>query len=111
MDCKHFPKFSQCDCFSLPEHLHFCGGEEHMNNYEFELSAMCPVHAELTDVYMVTIRTAQTIPVEDILTFCERYKKQQIMQEDMTKQIAVGLGVHVTTVGMHAGVKVTCEEP
>lgn len=72
---------------------------------------MCPIHAELTDVYQLTIRTAITIPVEDILKFVAQFQTKQIFQEDMTQEIAVGLGVHAETVGVHSGVTVRSVAP
>lgn len=79
--------------------------------YEFELRAVCPIHAELIDVYSVRITSQSIVKVEDILAFVAKYERMQIFQETMTQEIAVGLGVRVRTVGMHAGVKVTCEAP
>lgn len=82
-----------------------------MNVYQLEVRARCPIHAELTDMYSVTIRTNALITVEVILDFFRQYKQKQIFQELLTQEAAVGLGAHVETVGIHAGVKVTCTAP
>lgn len=82
-----------------------------MNTYELEVRAMCPIHAELIDVYAVRISTDATIKVETILEWFDRYLQRQIFQEDLTRESAVGLGAHVETVGIHAGVRVTCVAP
>lgn len=82
-----------------------------VNKYELELRAICPVHENLIDVYELTITTSDLIEVEKIIEFVSKYKTQQIFQEKLTSEIAVGLGAHVKTVGIHAGVKVTCEAP
>lgn len=81
------------------------------NTYELQLRAMCPIHKELTDVYSVVIRSDATVKVETILDFVKKYESAQILQEDLTQEISVGLGVHVETVGFHSGVKVTCVAP
>lgn len=81
------------------------------HTYELTVRAMCPIHAELIDTYQVTIRTDATIKVETILDWFQKYETQQILQEDMTKEAAVGLGAAVETVGWHGGVKVTCVAP
>ena len=81
------------------------------NVYQFAIRAQCPLHAELIDVYDVTIRTQATIKVESILQWFKQYESRQILQEDLTKESAVGLGVHVETAGIHSGVKVTSVAP
>lgn len=82
-----------------------------INVYELKVRAVCPIHAELIDVYDVTIRTPALIEVEKILEWFKRYENRQIFQEVLTQESAVGLGVSVEVVGMHAGVKVTCAAP
>jgi len=81
------------------------------NTYELEVRAVCPIHKELIDVYATTIRTSATLPVERILEIFQPYETQQIFQEALTQEVAVKLGAHVQTVGMHSGVKVTCQAP
>lgn len=81
------------------------------NLYEFEIRAVCPIHSELIDVYQVSISTDDILPVEQIVEFVKRYKGKQIFQEALTLEIATGLGVHVKTVGIHSGVKVTSVAP
>lgn len=82
-----------------------------MNTYRLQVRAMCPMHAELIDVYDVTLRTSATLPVETILNFIKRFETKQIFQEALTLEIAVGLGVHVETIGIHSGVEVRCTAP
>ena len=81
------------------------------NTYELEVRAVCPIHAELIDLYRVTITSSATIKVETILDWFKRYEAQQIYQEAMTRESAVGLGAHVETVGIHSGVTVRCVAP
>lgn len=82
-----------------------------VNAYELEVRAVCPVHAQLIDVYAVTIRSSATIPVERIVEWFKQYEGKQIFQESLTQESAVGLGAHIETVGTHSGVKVTCVAP
>ena len=81
------------------------------NRYELQVRAVCPIHAELIDVYDVIISTSTTIHVETILGWFKRYESRQIFQETMTQESAIGLGVHIQTIGIHSGVKVVCEAP
>lgn len=82
-----------------------------MNTYELEVRAICPHNKELIDVYDVTIQTNEIIKAETILEWFTRYSTRQVYQEDLTKESAVGLGARVTTVGIHAGVKITSIAP
>ncbi len=81
------------------------------NIYQLEVRAVCPIHENLTDVYAVTVRSAATIQVEKILEWFKQYESKQIFQEALTQESAVGLGAHVETVGIHAGVTVTSIAP
>ncbi len=81
------------------------------NIYRFECRAICPVHAELIDVYQVEVRSCSTIPVEKILEHFKQYETIQIFQEEMTKQAAVALGCAVNTRGVHSGVEVLSYAP
>lgn len=81
------------------------------NVYQLELRAVCPIHSHLVDVYQLTIHTEATIQVEKILSVISQYETRQIFQEAMTDELAVTLGAHVETIGVHAGVKVTCTAP
>jgi hypothetical protein len=72
---------------------------------------MCPIHADLIDVYQVTIRTSALIQVETILDFFEPFAAQQIYQEDLAAKAAVALGAQVEIVGMHSGVRVRSVAP
>jgi hypothetical protein len=76
-----------------------------------EVRAICPIHSELIDIYHVTIRSNTTIKVETIIEWFKKYESKQIFQESLTQETAVGLGVSVEIVGIHAGVKVTCVAP
>lgn len=81
------------------------------NRYELEVRAICPIHADLIDVYRVTVRSSALIQVETILECFKKYETQQIFQEVMTREAAVKLGAEVETVGIHAGVTVICRAP
>jgi hypothetical protein len=81
------------------------------NIYRFECRAICPIHAELIDVYQVEVRSCSTVPVEKILEHFAQYETVQIFQEDMTKKAAVALGCSVSTRGMHSGVEVISYAP
>lgn len=81
------------------------------NIYKFECRAMCPVHAELIDVYQVEVRCSATIPVERILEVFKPYETRQIFQEDMTRETCTALGGSVSTKGIHSGVEVISYAP
>jgi len=81
------------------------------NIYRFECRAICPVHADLIDVYQVEVRSASTVPVETILDHFKQYETTQIFQEEMTKKAATVLGCSVSTKGMHSGVEVISYAP
>lgn len=82
-----------------------------INIYKFECRAVCPIHADLIDIYQVEVRSCSTIPVEKILEHFARYETTQIFQEDMTKRAAVALGCAVHTTGMHSDVEVQSYAP
>lgn len=82
-----------------------------MNVYELELRARCPIHAELTDIYSVRLESESLVKVEDILEFMRRFSERQVFQEDVTREIAVGLGVKAQLVGLHSGVRITSTAP
>ena len=81
------------------------------NVYRFQCRAVCPIHAELIDVYDVEVRASVTIPVERILEVFAPYEKRQIFQEFMTQEAAVALGASVSTTGIHSGVEVISYAP
>lgn len=81
------------------------------NIYRLQVRAMCPIHADLIDVYDVEIRSGATLPVENILAHFKQYETQQIFQEEMTRKACVALGGSIKTVGIHSGVEVTSLAP
>lgn len=82
------------------------------NTYEIEVRAQCPVNPTDTDLYAFTIKSESLIEVEKITKFfADNAGKARVFQEALTQQCAVTLGAHVTSVGYHSGVKVTCEAP
>lgn len=81
------------------------------NTYEYQVRAQCPVNPSDTDLYDMMIRSESTIEVEKITEFFAKHAKENIFQEVLTQKCAVTLGAHVTSVGYHSGVKVTCEAP
>lgn len=82
------------------------------NTYEYEVRAQCPVNPSDTDLYAFTIRSQHLIEVEKIVEFFKANAgAQRVFQEALTNNCAVTLGAHVTSVGYHSGVKVTCEAP
>lgn len=81
-----------------------------ITRHEFHLDGMCPVD-ESTDRYDVVVVTSRLIPVEMVLKVArEVAANEPAYQEEITREIANRLGgVKVTTVGVHSGVKTTCE--
>jgi len=83
-----------------------------LNTYEYEVRAQCPVNPLDTDLYAFTIRSEGLIEVEKIVGFFkDNAGMQQVFQEVLTQKCAVTLGARVTSIGVHSGVKVTCEAP
>ena len=82
-----------------------------LNKYEVEVFARCPVTPSCVDVYAFTIETERVIEVEKIIAFFFGEKRKPVFQEALTRQCAVALGVRVTSVGYHSGVKVTSTAP
>ena len=81
-------------------------------SYEIEIHAQCPVNPTDTDLYSFVITSESIIEVEKIIAFFAAHAKQkEVFQEALTHKCAVSLGVHVTSVGWHSGVKVICEAP
>jgi len=80
--------------------------------YDVEVRAQCPVNPTDTDLYQFAIESETLIQVEKILAFFKANAgKEEVFQEDLTQQCAVTLGAHVTSVGWHSGIKVTCHAP
>lgn len=80
--------------------------------YQLDIKAQCPVNPSDTDVYAFTIESHTIIEVEKIIAFfAENGGTKAQFQEVLTQKCAVNLGAHVTSVGWHSGVKVTCEAP
>lgn len=82
-----------------------------MNVYALEVSAQCPVNDGERDLYQVTIRSMETIPVETILAFFAKYRDVKIYQEELTLKAATAIGAHVEITGIHSGVKVVSVAP
>lgn len=81
------------------------------NIYCFECRAVCPVEADLIDVYQVEVRSVSTVPVEKIIEHFAQYETTQIFQEDLTRKAALALGCSVSTTGMHSGIEVISYAP
>lgn len=82
------------------------------NRYEIEVRARCPVNPSDRDVYAFTIESESIIEVEKITAFfAAKAGGIAVFQETLTQQCAMALGVRVTSVGWHSGVKVTCQAP
>lgn len=74
--------------------------------HEMAFSRSCPVNDGI-DHYNLTISTTKLVKVEDILAAVEKLPAKAF-QEHLTSALASMLGVRVTTVGHHSGVKTTC---
>lgn len=80
--------------------------------YDIEVRAQCPVNPTDTDLYQFAIESENLIEVEKIAEFFAKNAGQkETFQEVLTQQCAVTLGAHVTSVGWHSGIKVTCHAP
>jgi hypothetical protein len=75
--------------------------------HELNFGCRCPVN-EGVDIYKVTIETNRVVMVEDILAAVAELP-EKAFQEDITIQLAATLRCHVTTIGIHSGVKTTCK--
>lgn len=75
-----------------------------MNTYKTIHRADCP-NGTLKDAYKITIRSQDTIMVEDILAALGN-APQAIFQEDLADQLRAQLGA-VTVSGWHHGVHIT----
>jgi hypothetical protein len=85
-----------------------------LTSYKLTGMIMCPIE----NVPIATLITVQanggTIMAEDLLQICRTVASAPILQEDFTKKLQSTLSapskgsVSVTTVGLHAGVEVTC---
>lgn len=81
------------------------------NTYRLEVQFACPVHDGQIDIYDVTITSPVMIPVEEIMEFFAKYRKERIYQEVLAIGAATALGAHVKIVGTHSCVLVTSEAP
>ena len=80
------------------------------NEYKLEVRARCPLHSNLTDVYLFIIRSDHIIMCETIKAFFAKHAgKNKVFQEDLTKLAAVTLGAKVRSEGLHDGVLIVCE--
>ena len=76
-----------------------------MNTYETTHRASCP-NGDLMDTYRITIRSQETIMVEDILRTLKD-SPAKIYQEDLATLLRAKLGAEVTVDGSHHGIKIT----
>jgi hypothetical protein len=82
------------------------------NLYCLQVRAQCPVNPSDTDLYEFEIRSENMILVESIIEFFKaNATKQNVYQEELTRQCAVTLGAKVTSTGWHSGIRVICESP
>lgn len=79
-------------------------------SYSLMVRCRCPVD-DLTDTYDVTIDSATTIKVEDILEITKPLASTKMFQEDLTAALARALGARVVTIGYHSGVLTTVTAP
>lgn len=75
--------------------------------HELSGACVCPVDGE-PDRYRITIEADAVIKVEAIIQTVSKLAKVKLFQEEFTARLARALGVTVTTIGFHSGVKTTC---
>lgn len=78
-----------------------------MNTYTTTHRAKCP-NGILMDEYAITIRSASTIIVEDLIAILKA-APSPIYQEDLADYLKAKLGCAVTVEGSHYGIHVRCE--
>tara|TARA_R110002020_G_scaffold386307_2_gene597077 strand:+ start:333 stop:611 length:279 start_codon:yes stop_codon:yes gene_type:complete len=77
-----------------------------LNVYKWSFRGTCPVDRG-SDKYDATLKTTETIIVEDLLEWCAKRKEEPIFQEDWTTDLAYTFAGKVTLVCWHrAGVKI-----
>jgi hypothetical protein len=81
------------------------------NIYTLQVRAACPVHDGQIDLYDVTIRSLEMIPVEKIIEFFRPYQQIKIYQEVLTLTASTAIGAQVELVGIHSGVTVRSSAP
>lgn len=82
------------------------------NLYEIQVKAQCPVNKDDIDLYFFTLESENLVEVEKIIAFFKkRAGTKHLFQEELTRQCATALGVKVTSIGYHSGVKVVCTAP
>ncbi len=74
--------------------------------HEFTMRAVCPVDGK-SDLYAVTVETDRLLKIEDILGEISAAAEEPDFQENITVDLARRLGAHVTTIGVHTGIKTT----
>ena len=72
--------------------------------HSLTVQARCPVDSQL-DTYEATFTASRVVKVEDILAAIKRVANRKVFQEDLTCQLARELGMSVTTIGYHSGVR------
>lgn len=78
-----------------------------MNTYKIKHRALCP-NGGLVDNYHITLRSVETILVEDILRHLSDMPKT-IYHEDLATILRNKIGCEVSVIGWHHGVKVKCK--
>jgi hypothetical protein len=73
-----------------------------MNTYQLTHRSRCP-NGELMDAYQVTVRSPQTIMVEDLLATLNA-APATIYHEDLATYLRNSIGAEVTVEGWHHGV-------
>ena len=82
------------------------------NSYEIQVRAQCPVNPDDIDLYFFELESEDTVEVEKIISFFKEHAgTKQLFQERLTQMCAVTLGMKVTSIGYHSGVKVVSRAP
>lgn len=77
-----------------------------MNTYITQHQAICPNDESLRDNYTITIRTPETLMVEEII-LALRDAPKKTYHEDLATYLRHTLGAEITVEGWHHGVFVT----
>ncbi len=79
-----------------------------MNTYKTKFKALCPVNGRVID-YSLQIDTAETIPVEDILSATSAIKPE--FHEVIADELKMRFPGRQTLVAFHHGVEITTVRP
>lgn len=80
-----------------------------MNTYTIHHRANCP-NGQLADTYKITIRSEETIMVEDIHATLAA-APEMIYQEDLATLLRANLGAEVSVTGWHHGIHIKSHRP